>query len=143
MLNHNIYGIKNIWDIQLQHHTSNFLNRLNDNNLLGTTTHIRLQQLQNTLWSTINILQHPKPTITGPNKYSTTFQIILLFKHLQLSIQAHESYLWPKTVHDAHTPLELLINKYKQFSYFNSQLYNKQILYLEQLSTADNSTLLT
>jgi ribonuclease HI len=143
MLNHNIYGIKNIWDIQLQHHTSNFLNRLNNSYLLGTTTHIRLQQLQNTLWSTINILQHSKPNITGPNKYSTTFQIILLFKHLQLSVQAHESYLWPKTVHDGHTPLELLINNHKQFLYFNSQLRNKQILYLEQLSTADNSTLLT
>src|SRR5690242_21779958 len=25
ILNHNIYGIKNIWDIQLQHHISNFL----------------------------------------------------------------------------------------------------------------------
>ena len=55
-LNHNIYGIKNTWDTQLQHHISNFINRLNDANLLKTTTHIRLQQLQNNLWSTTNII---------------------------------------------------------------------------------------
>jgi len=78
MLNHNIYNIKNIWDIQLQHHTTNFLSRLNNTDLLGTSTHIRLQQLQNNLWSTINILQHPHLLIDGSNKNTTTYQIILL-----------------------------------------------------------------
>ena len=29
MLNYNIYGNKNVWDIQLQHYTSNFMLRLN------------------------------------------------------------------------------------------------------------------
>ena len=58
LLNHNIYGIKNIWDIQLQYHISNFLTRLCDTELLGISTQIRLQQLQNNLWSTMNILQH-------------------------------------------------------------------------------------
>ena len=56
LLNHNIYGIKNIWDIQLQYHISNFLTRLCDTRLLGISTQIRLQQLQNNLWSTTNIL---------------------------------------------------------------------------------------
>ena len=56
MLNHNIYGIKNIWDIQLQHHITNFLARLNNSDLLGISTQIRVQQLQNKLWSTINLL---------------------------------------------------------------------------------------
>ena len=49
MLNHNLYKIHNIWDIQLQHHISNFLLRLNNPSTLGTTTRIRLQQLQNNL----------------------------------------------------------------------------------------------
>ena len=49
LLNHNIYRIKNIWDIQLQYHISNFLIRLSDTELLGITTQIRLQQLQNNL----------------------------------------------------------------------------------------------
>lgn len=63
-----------IWDIQLQYHLSAFLLRLNDSHLLGNSTHIRLQQLQNNLWSTTNILQHPNPLIDGPNKHSTTFK---------------------------------------------------------------------
>jgi len=46
LLHPQIYNIKNIWDIQLQHHISNFTKRLNNNDLLGTTTHIRIQQLQ-------------------------------------------------------------------------------------------------
>ena len=76
MLNHNIYGIKNVWDIQLQHHISNLMLRLNDSDLLGTSTQIRLQQLQNNLWSSTNILQHSKPLIDGANKHTTTFHII-------------------------------------------------------------------
>jgi len=55
MLNYNIYGIKNIWDIQLQHHITNFLSRLNNSDLLGLSTQIRVQQLQNNLWSTTNL----------------------------------------------------------------------------------------
>ena len=59
MLNPFLYNIHNIWDIQLQHHISNFMLRINNPDLLGTSTRIRLQQLQNNLWSTTNILQHP------------------------------------------------------------------------------------
>src|SRR5205814_9475100 len=54
LLNYNIYGIKNIWDIQLQYHISNFLTIFCDTGLLGISTQIRLQQLQNNLWSTTN-----------------------------------------------------------------------------------------
>ena len=75
MLNHNIYGIKNIWDIQLQHHISNLTSRLNNKELLGTSTHIRLQQLQNNLWSTTNILLHPNSKIDGANKNTTTSKL--------------------------------------------------------------------
>jgi len=76
MLNHNIYGIKNIWDIQLQHHISKFLNRINNSELLEISTKIRIQQLQNNLWSTTDILQHPNPIIDGLNKHTTNFKII-------------------------------------------------------------------
>ena len=50
--------------------------RLNDTDLLGTSIQIHLQQLQNNLWSSTNILQHPKPLINRPNKHITTFHII-------------------------------------------------------------------
>ena len=116
MLNHNIYGIKNIWDIQLQYHISNFLTRLSDTGLLGISTQIRLQQLQNNLWSTTNILQHPQPQIDGPNKNSTNFKIILLFKYLNIPIITNTNNTQPITISDLYTPLE------KNFQYDN--LYN-------------------
>src|SRR6185437_7393071 len=142
MLNHNIYGIKNIWDIQLQYHFSALLLRLNDSHLLGNSTHIRLQQLQNNLWSTTNILQHPNPLIDGPNKYSTTFKTILLLKHLECSIAAHSEILHPFTINLPYTPLESLLNNQPQYLTFKRQLRSKHIMFLEQLTSYDNTTLL-
>jgi ribonuclease HI/endonuclease/exonuclease/phosphatase family metal-dependent hydrolase len=142
MLNHNIYGIKNVWDIQLQHHTSNFLNRINNQDLLGTTTHIRLQHLQNNLWSTTNILQHPNPVIDGLNKNTTTFKIILLFKYLNLTITTNSNLSTPHTINSSHTPIEQFLSSDKSYSIFKQQLRSKRILFLEQLTSADNTTLL-
>jgi hypothetical protein len=140
MLNHNIYGIKNVWDIQLQHHISNFLLRLNKTDLLGVTTQIRLQQLQNNLWSTTNILQHPNPLIDGANKHTTTFQIIQLLRHMQFTITAYS--IQPYTLTYPYTPIETLLHTHPDYNNFKKQLRNKYILYLEQLTSFDNSTLL-
>ena len=60
---------------------------------MGIITHIRLQQLQNNLWSTTNILQHSCLHIDGPNKKTTTYKIIQLFSKLQLTIQANSNIL--------------------------------------------------
>ena len=142
LLNYNLYNIHNIWDIQLQHHISNFLNRINNNSTLGITTHIRLQQLQNNLWSTTNILQHPHPIIDGPNKHTTTFKIIQLLNYLQTPIHAHPDFSWPKTITDSNTPLENILFNHPKYNTFKQQLRHKHILYLEQLCSANNNTLL-
>src|SRR5690242_9109901 len=142
MLNPYLYNICNIWDIQLQHHITNFLQRINNPDLLGTTTRIRLQQLQNNLWSTINILQHPQPIINGPNRFTLNFKIIQLLTHLKLSVTANSNILWPHTIqHNLQLLEKILITnpKYKTFKY---QLRKLKLLYLEQLCTADNTTLL-
>src|SRR5205085_9338352 len=141
LLNHNIYGIKNIWDIQLQHHISNFLIRLCDTNLLGISTQIRLQQLQNNLWSTTNILQHPQPQIDSPNKNSTNFKIILLFHYSNISILTNTNNRQPTTISDPYIPLEKIF-QHNLYNSFKHQLQTKQILFLEQLTSADNYTLL-
>jgi len=79
MLHPYLYNIRNIWDIQLQHHITTFLQQINDSYLLGISTCIRLQQLQNNLWSTTNILEHPQPNVDGQNKHTLNFKIIQLF----------------------------------------------------------------
>jgi hypothetical protein len=142
MLNHNIYGIKNIWDIQLQHHITNFLARLNNSDLLGLSTQIRIQQLQNNLWSTISLLQHPNPLIDGPNKYTTTYKIIKLLNPLNIVITANNNYQWPKIYqHNAYS-LEQILNKHPLYSTFKQQLRKKNIIYLDQLTTSENNILL-
>src|SRR5437868_2260683 len=113
MLNHNIYGIKNIWDIQLQHHISRFLNRINNTELLRKSTKIRIQQLQNNLWSTTNILQHSNPIIDSLNKHTTNFKIIQLLNHLGAQIIHNTNTTWPTTItHNAH-PIESLLHKHE------------------------------
>ena len=76
LLHPHLYNIRNIWDIQLQHHITNFTKRLNSSDLLGISTRIRLQQLQNNLWSSTSILIHDNPIIDGPNKHTINFKII-------------------------------------------------------------------
>ena len=68
LLHLQIYNIKNIWDIQLQHHISNFFKWLNNTDLLRVSTQIRVQQLQNNFWSPISILSHSNPVIDKHNK---------------------------------------------------------------------------
>ena len=97
-------------DIQLQHYISKFLFRLNNSNLLGTTTKICIQQLQNNLWSITNILHHPNLIIDRKNKYSTNFKIIQLLQHLDMQINAYSSIIWPNTIIHNTYPLELLLN---------------------------------
>ena len=142
MLNSNIYGIKNIWDIQLQHHISKFLLRLNNSDLLGLTTKIRIQQLQNNLWSTTNIFQYHNPIINGINKHSTNFKIIQLLKHLDIQISSHSSITWPNTIKQNTLPIENLLGQHKSYNTFKKQLHTKRILYLDQLTSIDNSVLL-
>ena len=142
MLNPHLYNIRNIWDIQLQHHISNFLTRINNPNTLGITTRIRLQQLQNNLWSSTNILQHPDPIIDGPNRLSLNYKIIQLFVHLHIYITANSNFSWPHTIQYNLQPLETILNNHPKYNTFKQQLRKHKILYLEQLCSADNTNLL-
>ena len=142
LLHPQIYNIKNIWDIQLQHHISNFIKRLNNNNLLGTTTHIRIQQLQNNLWSPTSIFLHSNPIIDGPNKLSTNFKIIQLFKHLGWSINSNSNFNIPYTIKEGSISLESLLSTYPNYATFKKQIRHHHLLFLDQLLTFDNSCLL-
>ena len=142
MLNHYLYNIHSLWDIQLQHHTSNFLNRINNPSTLGLTTQIRIQQLQNNLWSTTSIFHHPNPLIDGPNRHTTTFKIIQLFNSLNISISSNPNLSWPQTPSGGNLPLENIFSQHPKYHTFKQQLRHKNLLFLEQLCSADNKFLL-
>jgi hypothetical protein len=142
LLHPQLYNIYNIWDIQLQHHVSNFIKRLNNTELLGISSCIRLQQLQNNIWSTTNILHHPNPLIDGPNKQTTSFKIIQLFSHLGLSVTPNPMYNIPYTVDTGTITLESILSSHSKYPSFKKQLRQHHILFLDQLTTYDNSCLL-
>src|SRR5260363_176110 len=142
LLHPQIYNIKNIWDIQLQHHISNFIKRLNNNDLLGTTTHIRIQQIQNNLWSPTSIFSHPNPIIDGPNRHTTNFKIILLFKHLNCIISTNINWNIPFIIKEGSVSLESILSSHPKYSTFKKQIRHHHLLYLDQLTTFDNLHLL-
>ena len=59
-----------------------------------------------------------------------------------MQIDAHYSIIWPHTITHTAYPLEKLLNKHNSYNIFKKQLKIKNILYLDQLTTMDNSTLL-
>ena len=142
LLHPQLYNIYNIWDIQLQHHISNFIKCLNNTELLGISSRIHLQQLQNNIWSTTNILHHPNPLIDGPNKQTTSFKIIQLFSHLGLSVTPNPMYNIPYTVDTRTITLESILSSHSKYLSFKKQLRQHHILFLDQLTTYDNSCLL-
>src|SRR5437868_8954310 len=59
-----------------------------------------------------------------------------------MQIEIHSSIIWPNTIiHNAY-PLELLLNQHDAYNTFKKQHKTKNILYLDQLTTMDNSSLL-
>ena len=59
-----------------------------------------------------------------------------------MQIDAHYSIILPHTITHIAYPLEKLLNKHNSYNIFKKQLKIKNILYLDQLTTMDNSTLL-
>ena len=94
------------------------------------------------MWSTTNILHYPNPIIDKKNKYSTNFKIIQLLQYLNIQIDAHYSIAWLHTITHIAYPLEKLLNEHNSYCTFKKQLKIKNILYLDQLTTMDNTTLL-
>jgi hypothetical protein len=106
------------------------------------STRIRLQQLQNNLWSSTNIFVHTNPIIDGPNKNTTNFKIIKLFLHLGISVSSNPQYNIPYIIQEGSTSLESLLGSHPKYPTFKKQLRYHQILFLDQLTTFDNSCLL-
>jgi ribonuclease HI len=142
LLHPQIYNVKNIWDIQLQHHITNYIKRLNNLDLLGISSLIRLQQLQNNLWSTSSILSHPNPIIDGPNKSTTNFKIIQLINHLGWNVSSNNASNIPFTLNEGTVTLESILSSHPKYSIFKKQIRHCQLLFLDQLTTYDNICLL-
>ena len=61
---------------------------------------------------------------------------------LNIVITANNNYQWPKTYQHKVYLLELILNKYSFYITFKQQLHKKNLMYLDQLTTSENNTLL-
>jgi len=61
---------------------------------------------------------------------------------LNIPILTHTNNRQPTTISDPYTPLEKILQHNNLYNSFKHQLRTKQILFLEQLTSADNHTLL-
>src|SRR6185295_12059414 len=120
----------------------NFTKRLNSSNLLGISTCIRIQQLQNNLWSSTSILIHNNPYINKPNKHTINFKIIQLFKHFGITFASNSLYNILYTIQERSISLESLLSLYSKYLIFKKQLGYHCILYLDQLTTFNNLCIL-
>jgi exonuclease III len=135
------YKIFNIKDRQLQLHTCNWVQRINANNLVGTSTRIRLQQFQNEAWQTESVLTNPV-IVKIKSGHNLTGDIL---EHLK-----ENDFTFPTT--DTNGNMIVLpsggacpIIDYVETDWYmenRSGLRHKQIFFLDQLFNLDFSSLL-
>ncbi|CAG8854782.1 37721_t:CDS:1, partial [Gigaspora margarita] len=61
----------------------------------------------------------------------------------KINIIANPNIIWPKVINSRSLPLEQILQHHSKYKTFKQQLHYKQILYLKQLCSADNQTLLS
>jgi ribonuclease HI len=135
------YKIFNIKDRQLQLHACNWVQRINANNLVGTSTRIRLQQFQNEAWQTESVLTNPV-IVKIKSGHNLTGDIL---EHLK-----ENDFTFPTT--DTNGNMIVLpsggacpIIDYVETDWYmenRSGLRHKQIFFLDQLFNLDFSSLL-
>ena len=139
-LHKGIYNLKSMWDLQNEALISNFTNRINDTNNLGTSTIIRLKDFQIANWEPSNIL---KKRTYGTFKTKNNFQAnVLLLAHdhgiSYYSPNLHNFFDWrggtisiKETLND-----QILYNKAIK------SLSKSNLMYIDQLIDPSNKTLL-
>jgi len=80
------YNVGNLWDRQLQMHSSNLLSRLNDKGILGNSMRIRLQHLQNSFWSS-QIITETLDSVKVKRGFSLLNDILIICKQHDLTFK--------------------------------------------------------
>ncbi|RHZ63860.1 hypothetical protein Glove_327g14 [Diversispora epigaea] len=89
------YRLFNIEDRQIQLHVTELMNRLNMNNKCGITTRMRLQDLQNNIWSTNSIWRIQSNTWKGISNRELNGEILELLVTNKIQIEITESHKFP------------------------------------------------
>jgi len=135
------YNVCNLWDRQLQMHSSNLLNRLNDKGAMGFTTRIRLQNLQNLFWSKISVLTSSDVVRTSRNQ-SLINDILKICKEHNIRFQTSDNITDSLIIKGGNISIEEMLHEFNCYHQYQKSLRVRQILYLEQLTSYNGKRLL-
>jgi ribonuclease HI len=126
------YKVFNLWDRQIHTHATKFFNRLNDSDMCASTTKIRLQQLQNTFWSTNSILHNKLPFWTSSRKRNLNNDILNMLKVQGITFTTTFHHQICETINNRGTPIEAFMGS-SWYNKHRKDLRNRQIIYCEQV----------
>ena len=140
--NNFIYKFRDLYEVQLQSKITNFVIQINDQNLLGKITDIRLKQLQHYEWLS------KSPLVTWPynsiqhNQYRS-FIAGMLSLCQQQKIDFHVNNDQHNLILGGNLQREIRTILGEDFSKYKKQLRLNNIMFLEQLSSPNGKFLST
>jgi ribonuclease HI len=125
------YGIQHIFERQVQLHATNWITRINNNNISGEIARHRLQCLQNTAWSTNNFLNNPYKIINH-NGTNITHDILWLLRQQGFSFSCRNTLDTPICINKIDDTIEQLMNQ-TFFHKVRKNLAKNNLLFIGQL----------
>src|SRR4051812_29441298 len=135
------YGVCNLWERQLQMHSSNLLHRLNNKGILGLSTRIRLQYLQNLFWSREVVTESSNHVKTAKGQ-SLINEIIHICGLNNISYKLSHGIVDSLIIKGGNITIEEIIKQEDCYTRYRKSLHNRGLLYIEQLMSYNGTRLL-
>ncbi|RHZ72733.1 hypothetical protein Glove_239g8 [Diversispora epigaea] len=135
------YDVCHLWDRQLQMQSNNLFNRLNDKGMLGCSTRVRLQHLQNSFWSGQSITESLFTMKTKRGR-SLLNDILVICKIHDLTFKLSKNLNDNLLIKGGNITIEELLDDESQYRLIRKSLRNRQLMFLEQLVSHNGKILL-
>ncbi|RHZ87129.1 hypothetical protein Glove_40g121 [Diversispora epigaea] len=135
------YDVCHLWDRQLQMQSNNLFNRLNDKGMLGCSTRIRLQHLQNSFWSGQSITESLF-TMKIKRRRSLINDILVICKTHDLTFKLSKNLNDNLLIKGGNITIEEILDDESQYRLIRKSLRNRQLMFLEQLVSHNGKILL-
>ncbi|RHZ87517.1 hypothetical protein Glove_33g248 [Diversispora epigaea] len=135
------YDVCHLWDRQLQMQSNNLFNRLNDKGMLGCSTRVRLQHLQNSFWSGQSITESLFTMKTKRGR-SLLNDILVICKIHDLTFKLSKNLNDNLLIKGGNITIEEILDDESQYRLIRKSLRNRQLMLLEQLVSHNGKILL-
>ncbi|RHZ59961.1 hypothetical protein Glove_360g41 [Diversispora epigaea] len=134
-----IYNLKSISELQNESQINGLIHRLNDAGSVGTSTFIRLEDIQLLNWESTNILINDKIKLNVNNNLSG--QILNIAHSLGINFQGpriQELFQWK----GGNFPIKIVLNNDKLYKSSVKSLRRRHLLFLDQIIDTHNNIIL-